>query len=125
MSKLHSEGILPDRNTMVLRPETKVLTAPRSFFYKDTSLAADGTYTLIANVKWFTVYSTFGLYIYLDDDSTTHTPVVGSDGEPLLYASGSLFSDFHIRANKVVFRNARHNAATPFYLAYTLADEDE
>lgn len=125
MSKLHVDGKVPDRNTMVLRPETKVLTAPRSFFYKDTSLAADGTYTLIANIKWFTVCSSFGLHIFLDDDSTTPYPVVGSDGEPLLWGGYGRYTDFHIRASKIVFRNALAVLPTPFYLAYTLADEDE
>ena len=120
MSKLHSDGVLPDRNTRVLTPETKILTAQRSFFYGDrfTGYAA---YTIPhSNVKWLQVWATRGAFIYLDGDRVDPP----ADGSSALYAPSGVWADFHISANQVVVQNA--NSGTWFiYIAYTVATEDE
>jgi len=120
MSKLHSDGIVPTRNTRVLTPETKVLTAQRTFFYGNR-FTANATYTIpYSNVRWIQVWATRGAYIYLDGDSTDDP----TDGSNALFAVGGLYTDFHISANQVVVKNA-HAGTWAIYIAYTLATEDE
>jgi hypothetical protein len=120
MSKIHVDGIVPTRNTLVLTPETKVLTAQRTFFYGNR-FTASATYEIPhRNVKWLQVWATRAAFIYLDGDSTDDP----TDGSSTLFAPSGLYSDFHISANQVVVKNA-HAGTWAIYIAYTLADEDE
>jgi len=117
MSKLHVDGLVPDRNKEGRRLETKRLSSQRTFVLS-TTLSGYGTYTLNKAIKYLRFCSMGGTVKIQFGDASGSTS--GSENSDFIYAFYGN-ADFHVRTDKVVITNhvSHNNAIT---LLYVLAD---